>query len=68
MKSAFEFPILSLMLGFTATYASGEIVLDRTEIENAGWFTADAMPPIPGRISIARRLIDTYLAKHGKTT
>ncbi len=58
----------SLMLGFTATYASGEIVIEPTEIEAADWFTADAMPPIPGRISISRRLIDMYLEKHGQSS
>ncbi len=56
----------SLMLGFTATYAGGEMVIDPTEIEAAGWFTPDTMPPIPGCISIARRLIDLYLDKHGQ--
>jgi NAD+ diphosphatase len=58
----------SLMLGFRATYVSGDIVLDRDEIEAAGWFTPDTIPPIPGRISIARHLIDAYLAKHSKAT
>lgn len=56
----------SLMLGFTATYAGGEIAIDPTEIEDAGWFTPDTLPPIPGPISIARRLIDLYLDKHGQ--
>ncbi len=46
----------SLMIGFTATYAGGEITLDDSEIEDAGWFTADHLPPIPGKISIARKL------------
>ncbi len=54
----------SLMLGFTAVYAGGEIEIDPTEIAEAGWFTANAMPSIPGRMSIARRLIDGFLAKH----
>jgi NAD+ diphosphatase len=54
----------SLMLGFTAVYAGGEIEIDPTEIAEAGWFTADSMPSIPGRLSIARRLIDAFLAKH----
>ncbi len=53
----------SLMIGFTATYASGEITLDDTEIEDAGWYSADHLPRIPGRISIARKLIDRFLAK-----
>jgi NAD+ diphosphatase len=54
----------SLMIGFTATYAGGEISLDDNEIEDAGWFTVDNLPPLPGKISIARKLIDWFIAKH----
>ena len=43
----------SLMLGFTADYIEGDLNLDPVEIAEAGWFTADALPSIPGRISIA---------------
>ena len=57
----------SLMIGFTATYAGGEISLDDSEIEEAGWFTVDNLPPIPGKISIARKLIDWFVAKQGKS-
>jgi len=57
----------SLMIGFTATYAGGQISLDDSEIEEAGWFTADNLPRIPGKISIARKLIDGFLAKQGRT-
>ncbi len=53
----------SLMIGFTAEYESGEIVIDDTEIIDAGWYDPGNLPPIPGRISIARRLIDAYLEK-----
>ena len=56
----------SLMIGFTATYAGGEISLDDSEIEDAGWFTADTLPQIPGKISIARKLIDWFLDKQGR--
>ncbi len=55
----------SLMLGFTAEYAGGEIEVDGVEIAEAAWFSPDAMPTIPGRISISRRLIDYFLDKHG---
>jgi NAD+ diphosphatase len=58
----------SLMLGFTAVYADGQIRLDDTEIEDANWFTVDNLPMIPGKISIARKLIDWFLAKHGHST
>jgi NAD+ diphosphatase len=53
----------SLMIGFTATYAGGGIALDDSEIEDAGWFTADHLPRIPGKISIARKLIDWFVEK-----
>jgi NAD+ diphosphatase len=56
----------SLMVGFTATYAGGEISLDEMEMEDAGWFTADNLPTLPGKISIARELIDWFLAKQGR--
>lgn len=54
-----------LMIGFTAQYAGGEIEVDGTEIADARWFSAHAMPKVPARLSIARRLIDAYAAKHG---
>ncbi len=57
----------SLMIGFTATYTSGEISLHDEEIEDAGWFTADHLPRIPDKISIARKLIDWYLEEQGKS-
>ena len=50
----------SLMIAFTAEYAGGEIAIDGEEIVEAGWFTADNLPRIPEKISIARRLIDWF--------
>ena len=57
----------SLMIGFTAMHAGGEISPNDEEIEDAGWFKADHLPTIPGKISIARKLIDWFLTKHGKS-
>lgn len=54
----------SLMIGFTAQYAGGEIRVDSAEILDAQWFSSDRLPKIPGKISIARRLIDWFVAKH----
>ncbi len=51
----------SLMIAFTAEWAGGEIVADGKEILDAKWFRANALPPIPPRISIARRLIDAWV-------
>ncbi len=51
----------SLMIAFTAEYASGHLKIDDEEIMDAGWYAADALPPIPDKISIARRLIDWFV-------
>jgi len=48
----------SLMIAFVADYAGGEITPAPDEIEDAQWFALDALPKLPNRISIARRLID----------
>lgn len=53
----------SLMLGFTATYAGGDLVLDPNEIADAGWFDVDDLPMIPPPMSIARRLIDDWIQR-----
>lgn len=53
----------SLMVGFTAEYAGGEIRVDGQEIVEAGWFTIDDLPRLPPRISIARQLIDTFVER-----
>jgi NAD+ diphosphatase len=53
----------SLMIAFTADYASGELAPEPGEIEDCGWFDIDALPMLPGKISIARRLIDATLAE-----
>ncbi|MBI2502408.1 MAG: NAD(+) diphosphatase [Candidatus Latescibacteria bacterium] len=54
----------SLMVGFTAQYAGGEIRPDLAELADAAWFTPDHLPDLPDGISISRRLIDWFLAKH----
>ena len=54
----------SLMVAFTAEYDSGNITVDPSEIVTAGWFAATELPKIPGKISIARRLIDWFVENH----
>jgi NAD+ diphosphatase len=51
----------SLMVGFVAHWAAGEIRVDGHEILDAGWYRADVLPPVPPRLSIARRLIDAWV-------
>ena len=56
----------SLMVGFTASYAGGDLVPDENEITRAGWFDAKEVLRlrIPVHGTIARRLIDQFLAEH----
>ncbi len=53
----------SLMIGFTAVHAGGDIECDGVEIEDAGWYRRDSLPSLPSRISISRRLVDSFLAE-----
>lgn len=53
----------SLMVGFTAEYAGGEISIDDNEISEAGWFTEEALPEVPRTGTIAGKLIDWYCRK-----
>ena len=57
----------SLMLAFTADYASGEIVMDQDEIEDAGWYRHDNLPGLPSvALSIAMKLIDDFVNASGR--
>ena len=52
-----------MMVGFFGAYAGGDIRVDGSEIAEADWFSASRLPPkLPPPISIARRLIDAFLA------
>jgi NAD+ diphosphatase len=55
----------SLMIGFRARWAGGDIAIDEREILDAQWYRPDALPAIPPPMSIARRLIDGWLARAG---
>lgn len=55
----------SLMIGFVAEYAGGEITVDGEEIEHAAWFGPDNLPNIPPKLSIARKIIDWYAEEYG---
>lgn len=69
-SQAWPFPD-SLMLGFTADYDSGDLVIDYTELETAGWYTYDQLPGRPStNISLGSQLLDHFIAeqkekKHG---
>ena len=57
----------SLMIGFTAEHAGGEIQIDGKEIEDANWYSIDRLPMLPSPISIARRLVDDFLRNAGSS-
>jgi NAD+ diphosphatase len=56
----------SLMLGFRAEYAGGEIRVDGREIEDAAFFPMHALPSLfPGRISIGNQMLAEACAERG---
>lgn len=56
------FPSNSIMVGFTADYKSGEIVIDPVEIEQAAFYNRQNYPGQPSTTySIASHMINEYL-------
>ena len=51
----------NLMVGFTAEWDGGELKLQESELRKGGWFTCETLPNIPGKVSLARKLIDAWL-------
>lgn len=51
----------SLMIGFHAEYAGGDVHPDGVEIEHADWWAINALPKVPPSGSIARHLIDQHI-------
>ena len=52
----------NIMVAFTARYAGGELKPDGEEVVESGWFDRAHLPAIPPKGSIARRMIDAWLA------
>lgn len=51
----------SLMLGFYADYAGGELRPDGVEIEQAGWFERASLPDLPPSFAISYQLIEPFI-------
>ncbi|MDI3288267.1 NAD(+) diphosphatase [Polyangium sp. 15x6] len=51
-----------IMIGFFARRSGGELVVDHGELEEAAWFDRGSLPKLPSSMSIARKLIDEWLA------
>ena len=61
-ESAFEIAIsLPNQQRLTAIYASGNIVIDPQELEDAASSSNDSLPLIPPKLSIARKLLDRFV-------
>lgn len=54
---------MGLMVGFHADYVEGEIMLRDGELRDVAFFTRDHIPAIPGKMSMARMLIDDWRGK-----
>lgn len=53
----------SLVMAFSAEWAGGEVVPDGTELEDARWFSVDALPELPEPVHVSRQLIDDTLVR-----
>lgn len=56
----------SLMLGFHAEYAGGDIVCQEGEIADARWFRYDQLPGVPPGTAISRWLIDEFITEKSR--
>lgn len=53
----------SLMMGFTADYADGEIKIEPSELIQADWYEIDKLPVLPKHGTIARKLIEKVIKR-----
>lgn len=54
------FPI-GLMVGFIADYESGDICIQKEELISAAFFKRNELPELPGKFSLARKMIDWWI-------
>lgn len=52
----------NIMIGFRAEYVSGELRPDGEEVLASRWFDRDALPEIPRKGTIARAMLDDWVA------
>ena len=55
-----------LMVGFIADYAGGEIKLQDEELSAGNFYTRDNLPELPGKLSLARKMIDWWIEHPNK--
>ncbi len=50
-----------IMIGFTARWAAARFALpDENELDDAAWFSVDALPELPPPLSLSRQMIDAW--------
>ena len=49
------------MVGFTARYADGDVLVEEQELEDAQWFDIDKLPDLSPPLSISRQILDWHL-------
>lgn len=49
-------------MAFHAEFAGGDVRADPSELEEARWFSVDALPDLPEGVHISRQLIDAKIA------
>ncbi len=54
-----------LMVGFIADYESGELMLQDEELVSGDFFVRDNLPELPGKLSLARKMIDWWIEDKG---
>ena len=55
----------SLMIGFIAEYESGEVLIDKNELEDAGWYRYNQLPGLPSfPMSIAFKMIHQFKSRY----
>jgi len=58
-SQSWPFPA-QLMIGFTAEYAEGDIIVDHDELEDAAWFRQGSLPPTFSAKSLAGWMMSTF--------
>ncbi len=56
----------NIMIGFRAEYTGGELKPDGEEVVESGWFDREHLPEIPRHGSIARAMLDAWIAESRK--
>lgn len=54
----------SIMVGFIAEYAHGNLSVNHAELEDAQWFEVDNLPPLPHPKSLSRQMIQAHVQNY----